>query len=469
MRKPLPLILGLVGIALFLTAFVWVYLAAAGASGRLYPWAEEPVRVAGSMAIEVDLWDSGAHADVTCLQCHQEIDPEQLRDAYARGMAIDLEAWLKVDPGRCTECHDPLGADLELPEAVRTLHEQHLEMPETSCTDCHAVHQPVDTRPHQRCLACHEQKEVKMAIPGDVSCAACHLDLAQVTPADHKERPAWLRTHGQTTGSQRCGDCHLSTSAGPHQAPLANPALFAPGEQDACLSCHSAMAMPHPDSFLARHGKEALTLGESTCATCHSPLEGEVAVPQHALPSYCADCHLEPMPHSSSFLAAHGSRALQSPATCEACHSTKNPANPTALHASQTYCANCHDSFQHESGWVARHGAQVTDSCATCHSTAAEESGHNSCVACHNSHQHESGWVARHGSQVTQSCATCHSTQGGPESKNACAACHTGDGQWHPNMWFVKHGKVVETEGDASCLRCHSEVEPSCAKCHSER
>lgn len=406
MRKQFPLILTTAGMALFLAAFVWVYLAAAQAASTPYAWAEGPAKVAGSMADQVKLWDQGPHASVACLQCHQEVDPQQLRDAYATGGAIDLTAWMKIDQNRCEECHDsqkdaiykdirpaPLKgagtAAVGQPMQVRALHELHVKERETSCTDCHAVHQPSEPPPHQRCLDCHHQEQVKIEVKGDLSCAACHLDLSKVMPDDHKDAARWTRTHGQASKAQNCADCHLSNSAGPHKPGLADPAFFPTTQQ-----------------------------GD----------RGEVDVPEHATPQFCTDCHLEPMPHSSSFLAAHGARATQSPQTCEACHSSKNPANPTARHASQTYCATCHDSYQHEQGWVASHGKQAEESCATCH-------------------------TVEHG-------------QGG---RNACAACHISKGQWHEKMWFVKHGRVVNAEGDASCLRCHGQVEPSCSKCHAGR
>lgn len=85
MRKITPVVVGTVAFAGFLALFVWVYLSASSADTVRYAWAAGPGQVAGSMAEAVQLWQSGPHADVACLECHQEVDPEQLRHLSLHG------------------------------------------------------------------------------------------------------------------------------------------------------------------------------------------------------------------------------------------------------------------------------------------------------------------------------------------------------------------------------------------------
>jgi len=456
MRKKFPLILISAGAALFLAGFVWVYVTAARAAATPYAWAEGPVQVAGSMNPEVTVWDHGPHASIACLQCHEEVDPQQLRTAYAKGDQIDLAGWLKIDQERCADCHAPQmehllqdripsplngspGAEVGQPMAVRALHDKHINgTAEASCLDCHAdsAHGPVAGTPewqeatHTNCLTCHEEQKVAITVTGSTSCGACHVEPVAVAPTDHANLAAFMGTHGES--DRNCGACHLAPSAGTPDR-LSNRSAFllaTPG--DSCMACHQGVTMPHPEAFLAQHGQAWLNAKSGTCESCHAADQSPVQpLPQHASAQFCADCHLVPMPHPSQFLSSHGSQSLQSPQVCANCHSAKNPVSQRAPHAQEGYCTNCHNAYEHEAGWVASHGDQVDQTCSTCHAT-----------------QGESVDSATH---------------------NACSSCHTSNGTWHPSMWFIKHGRVVNTEGDAACMTCHSEVEPSCGKCHRGR
>jgi transposase-like protein len=132
------------------------------------------------------------------------------------------------------------------------------------------------------------------------------------------------------------------------------------------------------------------------------------------------------MPHSADYLKSHGQQAMTAGITCEACHSAKNKANPTAAHASATFCNACHDQYQHQAGWVAGHGDKVDATCATCHTLVGQQGQHNACSTCHNSP----------------------------------------DGKWHPDLFYVSHANVVQKQGRESCDTCHNEVQPKCSQCH---
>lgn len=445
-------------LALFFCGSAWIQ------AGTSSPALSERLLACGtchSMEQEVQTWLSGPHRTVACLQCHAEGDPTWVRHEFLerneematyQNPVNPLTIPLKIANDRCLECHDPqmpallkdlYPAPLKAPVGasrhgtamtINAAHDLHLNgSAQMTCLECHGgqVHGPAPGSPeriaqsHTNCQSCHDQKQVQLAVTGSVSCSACHVDPKVLMPQDHKQQNRWMADHGKRSLSDNCGECHLAQSAGPHGA-LANPTAFPTSQTDSCLSCHSNVAMPHGTGYLATHGAAYLKAPAGTCQSCHTPQGNPVTpAPAHAVAGFCTDCHLQPMPHPASFMARHGALAQAAPATCDACHSPKNPARPSAQHASRAFCASCHNAYQHPTGWVAGHGGKVTDS-----------------------------------------CATCHTLQGVPGQHNACSACHTASGIWHERMWFAKHGRIVSSQGDASCLKCHNEVQPSCAQCH---
>jgi hypothetical protein len=419
-----------------------------------------------SMETEVQGWQQSAHANIACLQCHTEGDVGWVRHNFTEQgsdmAAHDLAAThvgikLKAPNDRCTGCHDPQmdyllkdqtppplesapTAGTGQPMEVKAFHDKHISGDaKLLCTDCHtdSAHGPAAGTlarrddAHALCLDCHEQEQVKLTATGSVTCTACHIDAAAVAPPSHQDAAAWQQQHGPASVAMAdCGQCHLANSAGPH-GNLTNPAAFAGTAQDACLTCHAGTQMPHEQGFLTVHGDRALAAAPGACETCHSPSSLVKPTPEHAASGYCTDCHAGViMPHPAGFLAQHGQAAANAPATCEVCHSSKNPARPDAPHAAATFCNSCHDAYQHPTGWVGQHGTKADASCAVCHD----------------------------GTEPGQ-----------PGEHNSCAACHQASGQWHPAMWFVSHARAVEQQGEESCMQCHATVEPSCTQCHRNR
>lgn len=464
-----------------------------------------------SMAEEVMAWQEGAHSNLACMECHLEGNGARVRSEF-RKRSGEMVAQdrphtiaLQVAEERCVECHqpqmpyllkdlvppplegagagaDPAGAPGQ-PMAIRAGHDLHQNgEPKLACTDCHVIHGPRAGTPesreaaHSRCQDCHDQEQVAIPVQASVSCVACHVDAAAVAPANHRPEARWLGSHGRAD-RRTCGECHLDATAEPH-GKLARPAAFPTQAGDYCAACHAGVPMPHPAGYLAEHGSAALAAGQAACQTCHSPQNPAQPAPDHARADFCTSCHAGvAMPHPQGFLAGHGMAALAAgQATCQTCHSGQNPVSPGAAHAGEGFCANCHGGLvmPHPDAFLSRHGQesrQAPATCELCHSpqnTARPNAPHafaGFCGACHDSYQHPAGWVAGHGGQVDESCATCHTLQGQPGSHNSCAACHTGK-VWHPKMWFVTHGKAVAEQGEASCQKCHAEVEPSCSKCH---
>lgn len=457
-------------LAIGLFGLLWMNSAGAGAATTL---PSKELLVCGtchSMEKEVQSWQNTAHKNLTCLECHREGDVNWVRHeledknsemAAKLSQKTAVPIGLKVPDERCLECHatqlDALRKDVvpapvsgkgTLPNqgkamTVKAAHAVHLDKAKLTCVQCHTDSAHGTNKPgttayrdamHNQCLECHTQKKVTISVTGSTSCTACHASAAAVAPENHKNKDQWTASHGKTAANKSCGECHLSDTAGAHTK-LSSATAFPTKAGDTCAACHSGVPMPHPKDYLAVHGTASLSAKSGTCEACHTAEKNPVKpTPEHAKPGYCLDCHLQPMPHPASFLSSHGTTALNAPATCEACHSSRNVARPTAPHASKTYCSTCHDSYQHPKGWVGGHATKVDNTCATCHTLLGQQG------------------------------------QQGPH--NACSACHTSNtatGAWHPKMFFITHGKIVNQQGDAACLKCHAEVEPSCAKCHTSR
>jgi hypothetical protein len=450
-------------------AIIWFQATNANANAEV-PVPKELVTCSAchNMEKEVQAWQEGPHSEVACLECHVESDVAWVRHELT-GRSPDMAEMLgnaKVHPvplkapnDRCLDCHgqqmpyilqDVTPPPLENNAAsageqvkamqIKALHNEHINGDsKLDCLACHVASAHGATpgttaqqdEAHSLCLTCHSEKRVTMAVPSSVSCAACHVTPSSVAPADHKDTNGWMAAHGTSSTGNTCGQCHLATSAGPH-TDLASPASFQSNTGDACATCHAGVPMPHPANFLTQHGAASEQAAPGTCERCHTPEKNPIQpTPDHAKAGYCTECHAgTAMPHPAGYLNTHGTAAMQNPATCEACHSGKNPINPTADHASQTYCSSCHDQYQHQSGWVVQHGSSVNATCATCHTMVGEQGQHNA-------------------------CATCHDSQ------------NTSTGRWHPDMWFASHARVVLDEGKGDCMKCHAEVEPSCSKCHT--
>ncbi|HWI50690.1 MAG TPA: cytochrome c3 family protein [Symbiobacteriaceae bacterium] len=410
-------------------------------------------------------------AEQRCEECHQPQMEQILKDITPKPLAASTKA---PNAGKAMD--------------VKAMHEKHIKGDaKLNCVDCHTsdAHGPtVGSTPwrdatHKACLDCHEQKQVKIAVTGSTSCSACHTDPMAVAPADHKDKTVWSKAHGASATSGTCGECHLAESAGPH-AQISKPDSFPSATKDACASCHAGVPMPHPDNFLSTHGKVSMASKAGTCESCHaSTTAAGVASPVQGSAQSCDSCHAQPMPHPAGYLSIHGQKATANPSSCTACHSSANPANPGASYAKATYCIDCHlTTMPHSASFLALHGKEAQKApatCEACHSPknvarpTAPHANAGYCSNCHDSYEHPTGWVAAHGTAVTESCSTCHTLMGQQGQHNACSTCHTTDGKWHPDMWYVKHANEVNQKGDAACVTCHAEVEPSCSKCHRDR
>lgn len=196
------------------------------------------------------------------------------------------------------------------------------------------------------------------------------------------------------SGHVPCSGCHAQQ--------------FANSESPICTICHTDVrsgavkSFPRLKSFRvifdhARH----LRMGGVSCATCHRPTRGGIALSIPAgfnAHSTCYSCH--------SPRAKSGDRDISS---CGTCHRLGNysrtPASATAFRM----------NFSH-----ARHGPAQKLGCQECHQVRAGMPQRQQVTSPQAANHHASG--------RSQSCMTCHNGKRafGGDDFSVCVRCHTG-------------------------------------------
>jgi hypothetical protein len=304
-------------------------------------------------------WKSGAHRDVSCIECHAEPGVAGTVEAklgglkqlisYTTGTSRGKLPQGHVSDDNCTGCHSmgevqdlevkfqgiefnhakhlkDMGAGLKL--HCTTCHTQadeeaHIRVSKETCHVCHLY--PTDNGLREvkagGCLACHERKlrgdpalSAKHAVvfDRDISCAQCHGPM-NIGASKH-------------VAQERCRNCHFERSV--FEAEISTADLHQNHLGDAkveCLDCHAAAE--HRPVKLAR-GKAA-----SDCGACHVSMheaqrrmflgaehETEYVTELPAFHSglQCQSCHIDEKPvHGNPLL---GSAKLTTADSCRACH-----------------------------------------------------------------------------------------------------------------------------------------------------
>lgn len=211
-------------------------------------------------------WETSTHSRISCAECH--VPPgfsghlafaaEAIPAFYAQLIEGPTNTNLLKAPGRaaCQKCHTsyrsvaPSG-DLLIP------HRAHVEVLGIECVVCHkdlvhSLNRRGFNRPEmESCLEqCHD---------GDIAsdeCADCHT--RKQVPESHRE-PDWLKTHGERSRFEECGECHDWT----------------PGY---CGECHQKRPASHVGNWKSGHAAAARERGDG-CLVCHGGEE------------FCKQCH----------------------------------------------------------------------------------------------------------------------------------------------------------------------------------
>ena len=318
----------------------------------------------------------------TCMACHEEHDPEFMKD-HQQSVGND-----------CLACHDGSGNLAKFDHATTqfVLDGRHAQI---ECVDCHAdgnfVKLPTD------CLSCHAEPEIHAGLYS-LDCKACHTSedwaaLAWLNGGqfDHFEQTGFsLNKHVLNYLNQpmKCADCHTSPDG-----------LEITFDLQFCVDCHTT----EKPIFMGEHQSQ---FGVD-CLTCHDGIDrmhnfdhdqfftldgGHVELA-------CVNCHIEQV-YSGT------------PTECAACHGEPE------IHAGVfgTQCGNCHNTSAWQPAEMVvhtfplNHGDQGMVSCETCHPTIYIE---YTCYGCHEHqpnqtlNEHSDEGIA--GSRL-ENCVACHPT-----------------------------------------------------------
>ncbi len=374
-----------------------------------------------SIFVNSDHYYASIHADMECIDCHEDFDAEEL--PHREGEQI-----YKVD---CSSCH-------EVDDYVESVHaKQKLE-----CFGCHTRHNIKEASElysagaNQICLSCHKGNEF------DGYNTSTHADVYA------------------TDTKASCLACHGES------AHAVEAAKFSFGRQlSTCNSCHKDVVESFRNDIHQRL-KSKVGNNAPDCIQCHTSHQVKrVSTVVNKSEYYCSSCHVEEKQaddyHSGNFVSSE---------TCADCHDTEAMTNDLAksVHP-ELACSDCHSLVANN---LTAHEqdpefATVTN-CSTCHTEVAEEHQNSihgeallqgieeaaNCASCHGSHNILSAGDQNstvHSSNVSGTCGSCHDDPEFAKKFDMSASL--------PGSMYEKsvHGKFVDNENRsaATCVSCH--------------
>ncbi len=257
---------------------------------------------------------SGPHSEASCYGCHLEsgawsIPGQKASEWFRMYPAAVLSRKpsgpvLETSRHACLSCHeDVMDGDVTQSKGLRILHEQCAKS--GTCDTCHSAtaHASSIRRPREAlmedCTSCHRAEQAS------TDCVTCHTGKAE---ADRLTAGPWQVTHGPNWKKMHglgrldsCQTCH---------------------DSQYCVRCHQ-VPMPHGQEFGSTHGEYAKK-SKAACLACHKA------------ETFCTSCHGgTPMPHPASFLRRHGDIASdRNDPTCKRCHAIDD-------------CDHCHANHVH--------------------------------------------------------------------------------------------------------------------------
>lgn len=406
----------------------------------------------------------GRHLELGCVDCHAQAEALLLPIGAQRflGLAQDC-ASCHDDPhqgrmGRaCADCH----AQQDFARVAFREHDAELPLAgaheRVDCRSCHA-----QAGPH----ALEHDGGPRAERPAPRQCLDCH-------PSPHAE--GFVRGAASTARldfGASCVECHLlehesfrdeRLALDPTRHAASGFRLDPPHDRARCADCHD----PSLESHALRHPGR----GPDDCQSCHDDPHGAQFAPAAGAATDCTACHARthfephlfgPREHErAGFALEHGHAALD----CRACHADPHPGAPRLFRGTPARCESCH-ADAHE-GAFERFAEEL----------AAEPAG--SCSACHLptrfadvpeqrfDHGRWTGFPIA-GAHAQAECALCHPPSAERDAtgrsfgrvhprydaQRSCAACHL-----DPHRGAFDGPELPrESEGRASCARCHGEV-----------
>ena len=389
--------------------------------------------------VSTDEYQSSVHADIECVDCHEDFNPEEL--PHREGDDI-----YKVD---CSNCHDT--------EAFESgIHSKGLE-----CFDCHSKHQikEASTLTGQGatfCISCHKSASVKGYLQS--------VHYKKIDTAD--DSPGCYQCHGASAHEVRkadfsenelhkiCGECHDNEvkkfENSLHGHALASGKFLAPN----CIHCHNShkiISSSNPQAKTYRTNIPAL------CGDCHKDgtkvSELRTISQRHILENYKQSIHGDGL----------FNKGLLVTAVCSDCHFT-------------------HNILPHEDASSSINRSNIASTCMQCHAKIEdvhkkvirgelwEKQPHTIpvCIDCHQPHIIRQVFYEQDFTNTY--CMSCHKNKeltktvngekkslyvdidqhnGSAHKNETCIRCHT-------NVSISKD-PVCKNSGKVDCSICHAE------------
>ncbi|HWO58072.1 MAG TPA: hypothetical protein VNN55_10945 [bacterium] len=412
---------------------------------------------------------TGAHASVTCENCHASGYGGTPLACFA---CHDDDYNAVTDPNHvsagfgtiCSECHTTSGWTPALLNHDITgfpLTGAHLAV---SCNTCHASGY---TGTASECLACH-QSDYTAAVSPDhnglaTDCAQCHTTTGWKPSSFNHNQTQFVLTGAHTSVS--CNNCH---AAGYTATPMAcfachdddyngvgDPDHALAGFSTVCTPCHNTTAWSqvswshNQTGFTLTGAHQSVTCNSchstgfantsSACYACHSSDFAGATNPDHVaggIPTLCEQCHTTSAWTPASFdhnlsgfpltgahatvncNSCHANGYTGTPTDCDACHHADylGVLDPNHVSAGfSTLCQQCHTtmawtpaSFDHNQSGFPLTGAHTTVTCNSCHANGSSGTPME-CAACHNN-DYLSATPNHVAAGFPTTCQTCHTT-----------------------------------------------------------
>jgi hypothetical protein len=385
-------------------------------------------------------FNKSVHADLGCIDCHQDIDPENIphRQEFTRVA--------------CGECHDEV-QDL-YKECLHGKAKQRGDPLAPLCQDCHGKHDILAVKDHK-------SKVAPLNIPQ--LCGKCHREGTPVQLQRNIPKDRILENYSQSI----------------HGAGLLHKGLIVSAT---CVSCHSAhQILPHTDSRSTISRQNIA----STCSVCHAEIEavhrkiikGELWEKEaHILPA-CVDCH---QPHEIRNVFYDQGMADKD---CLKCHENPNLVSTedrrslyvdhniqqNSIH-NKISCSQCHAEVNNSKLRPCENIIHKVD-CSSCHSEVGDEY----LTSTH-------GILASEQDPNAPVCKECHGTHNvlgklNPDSPifsinipTLCAKCHR-EGEkaairyTRPEKDIVEH--YTESIHGKGLIKSGLTVTATCTDCHT--
>lgn len=233
-----------------------------------------------SMFVQAKKLKRTVHADVSCIECHDDVNTEEFLHA-------DQSKKLKeVD---CGSCHKTSAMQF-----FAGIHGQALKLNEPYAPDCKECHGTHDILSQWN----SKSRTYKMNIP--ILCGNCHKEGAPVARIYNIDEHNIIENYSQGIHGKglfqsgllvtaTCNNCHNSHLILPHESPNSsvNPKRIA----RTCMKCHVNIEQTHRKVIKSELWEKYLGSVPS-CTDCHPPHKVEYQKIEDVIPNQlCLKCH----------------------------------------------------------------------------------------------------------------------------------------------------------------------------------